>query len=109
MRIAIDALTCLPGRTGGIETYAVELLRGLCAIDRDFPLLVFAQPQLRDIVGEHPRLRWVLPPRGASSPLQAFAWAQTWLPVAAAARGVALRSEERRVGKECRSRWSPYH
>ena len=23
--------------------------------------------------------------------------------------GAALRSEERRVGKECRSRWSPYH
>ena len=23
--------------------------------------------------------------------------------------GVQLRSEERRVGKECRSRWSPYH
>src|SRR3989454_4330797 len=23
--------------------------------------------------------------------------------------GVPLRSEERRVGKECRSRWSPYH
>ena len=22
---------------------------------------------------------------------------------------VKLRSEERRVGKECRSRWSPYH
>ena len=21
----------------------------------------------------------------------------------------AIRSEERRVGKECRSRWSPYH
>ena len=21
----------------------------------------------------------------------------------------SLRSEERRVGKECRSRWSPYH
>src|SRR5256886_5524923 len=26
-----------------------------------------------------------------------------------AARRVAERSEERRVGKECRSRWSPYH
>src|SRR3989441_10399330 len=29
-----------------------------------------------------------------------------------AARGfahVGVRSEERRVGKECRSRWSPYH
>ena len=23
--------------------------------------------------------------------------------------GAAVRSEERRVGKECRSRWSPYH
>jgi len=23
--------------------------------------------------------------------------------------GIAIRSEERRVGKECRSRWSPYH
>ena len=22
---------------------------------------------------------------------------------------VRVRSEERRVGKECRSRWSPYH
>src|SRR3989454_10056909 len=24
-------------------------------------------------------------------------------------RGFLMRSEERRVGKECRSRWSPYH
>ena len=23
--------------------------------------------------------------------------------------GAFIRSEERRVGKECRSRWSPYH
>ena len=23
--------------------------------------------------------------------------------------GITTRSEERRVGKECRSRWSPYH
>ena len=23
--------------------------------------------------------------------------------------GIKVRSEERRVGKECRSRWSPYH
>ena len=23
--------------------------------------------------------------------------------------GIPARSEERRVGKECRSRWSPYH
>ena len=25
------------------------------------------------------------------------------------AEGTLPRSEERRVGKECRSRWSPYH
>ena len=25
------------------------------------------------------------------------------------AASAAARSEERRVGKECRSRWSPYH
>src|SRR2546425_11642061 len=32
-------------------------------------------------------------------------------PVAPVARSahIAPRSEERRVGKECRSRWSPYH
>ena len=30
-------------------------------------------------------------------------------PRAQAAREHVLRSEERRVGKECRSRWSPYH
>ena len=27
----------------------------------------------------------------------------------ASALAVVVRSEERRVGKECRSRWSPYH
>src|SRR5258708_40293155 len=29
--------------------------------------------------------------------------------ILAAAGAVVERSEERRVGKECRSRWSPYH
>src|SRR2546422_11019336 len=29
--------------------------------------------------------------------------------LANAASSLAERSEERRVGKECRSRWSPYH
>src|SRR5437899_7946771 len=28
---------------------------------------------------------------------------------AACSRAIIIRSEERRVGKECRSRWSPYH
>ena len=29
--------------------------------------------------------------------------------VTVAIAAVVMRSEERRVGKECRSRWSPYH
>ena len=32
-----------------------------------------------------------------------------WLYAAVLALAAFLRSEERRVGKECRSRWSPYH
>src|SRR5260370_23673201 len=39
--------------------------------------------------------------------------ARAFLPVFSAASSRSLknasRSEERRVGKECRSRWSPYH
>ena len=31
------------------------------------------------------------------------------LPFVIAQNPVVVRSEERRVGKECRSRWSPYH
>src|SRR5258708_15922446 len=34
---------------------------------------------------------------------EAIAW---WIGVA---KATPIRSEERRVGKECRSRWSPYH
>ena len=30
-------------------------------------------------------------------------------PDAKIGRGATIRSEERRVGEECRSRWSPYH
>ena len=30
-------------------------------------------------------------------------------PVGTVGAIIQLRSEERRVGKECRSRWSPYH
>ena len=33
----------------------------------------------------------------------------TWVVIPLLFLGMAARSEERRVGKECRSRWSPYH
>ena len=34
---------------------------------------------------------------------------ETFPNVAVLGDAIGLRSEERRVGKECRSRWSPYH
>src|SRR3712207_6948262 len=40
---------------------------------------------------EHSELRWL-----AADELESLDW-------------IPARSEERRVGKECRSRWSPYH
>src|SRR2546421_8302775 len=33
----------------------------------------------------------------------------SWTPSTQLAGPMTVRSEERRVGKECRSRWSPYH
>ena len=48
--------------------------------------------------------------------LLAFSVVNLWAPppnnmtvIGASAIVMYLRSEERRVGKECRSRWSPYH
>src|SRR4030042_7206522 len=37
------------------------------------------------------------------------AYAPSALLLAGSSTGAVARSEERRVGKECRSRWSPYH
>ena len=39
--------------------------------------------------------------------LQDITYAENYL--AQGDLATATRSEERRVGKECRSRWSPYH
>jgi len=36
-------------------------------------------------------------------------WGRCLTPKAELLKRVRIRSEERRVGKECRSRWSPYH
>src|SRR3712207_9451836 len=63
-------------------------------------------------------LRWAWPwSDGDSGPLgqvtvsSGFPLSGFFLAVSAATLFflAALRSEERRVGKECRSRWSPYH
>ena len=41
--------------------------------------------------------------------LLSVASVESELSVASEASVASVRSEERRVGKECRSRWSPYH
>src|SRR3712207_1309551 len=48
--------------------------------------------------------------RAGLFPIVNFA-GQLWFPLffLAIIMGIGTRSEERRVGKECRSRWSPYH
>src|SRR2546425_2655279 len=51
---------------------------------------------------------------GASSVLLLAIWlfftkTRAGVVVRAAVQDAEMRSEERRVGKECRSRWSPYH
>src|SRR5256886_17388614 len=51
-------------------------------------------------------------PHAAVTPQSMLAAMRDWLPSlpgASSAPPADDRSEERRVGKECRSRWSPYH
>src|SRR5256884_8129025 len=69
----------------------------------------------RDFRGDtvHPSVMEIMDQLGLSDRLLAIEHTQIdALPVQTAGGTVTLadfRSEERRVGKECRSRWSPYH
>src|SRR3712207_6802730 len=58
-----------------------------------------------------PRIDWPRLRREEDGSRFWLAWGRWTVrrPLLAAAIGLAIRSEERRVGKECRSRWSPYH
>ena len=74
----------------GTPEYAAKILRALA--EAKFKIAaVFTQPDKP--VGRKQIL----------TPSEVKVYAQQYLPA------VAERSEERRVGKECRSRWSPYH
>jgi len=53
----------------------------------------------------HADVELVVPPEGSISGLKA----RTIQPDGKITEFTGKRSEERRVGKECRSRWSPYH
>ena len=48
-------------------------------------------------------------PEGLSKEANAVLATTLWVAIWWILEVVPIRSEERRVGKECRSRWSPYH
>ena len=59
-----------------------------------------------------PLLFWLSAPVGFCSGSQTYQISETQLMALENhlnALEATIRSEERRVGKECRSRWSPYH
>src|SRR5256884_3577220 len=97
------------GGLSGLAATAEQLLRApvpsgaaaLDSVERRFfalaPLVAACPHHLRDYVRLSGRLR------------EAIKWQSRGWHVASAGARARLRSEERRVGKECRSRWSPYH
>src|SRR2546425_11244356 len=82
----VQLLTAAFQRLGEWLSKRVEQAEDLERTSRDFPLMRFSNDAITI---------WIDPTqRGALS-------------VGEPSR--SIRSEERRVGKECRSRWSPYH
>src|SRR3712207_8646926 len=81
----------------GVQTCALPILLGIGAIPRaEFFLGGRAEPWRRGLgLGD----------RGVRGGIVARARGCGW----SLGRGLGGRSEERRVGEECRSRWSPYH
>src|SRR2546430_4576153 len=80
----------------GVQTCALPI-SGAAAPEGAAPLLAGDDVQPRRIRGAHRESPAELPLLHARALLSARE------------RPGAERSEERRVGKECRSRWSPYH
>ena len=68
--------------------------------------MIYESFQIRDDKKKDPLNNFVLLVLAVATSIDAFA---VGLSFALLKVPVLLRSEERRVGKECRSRWSPYH
>ena len=81
-----------------IALYAMLLIMYVAVIVFDFQKEYFADTYLINIVVLI-TLHLVVP----------FIYSEKYKEGKTVANVVVLRSEERRVGKECRSRWSPYH
>ena len=94
--------------TGGLSTSRLGRMHGVMAghVERgDVPGIVTLVSRRGEVHVDAIGMKAV----GGSDPMRRdtiFRIASMTKPITAAA---AMRSEERRVGKECRSRWSPYH
>src|SRR5271166_5564080 len=60
------------------------------------------------VIASERHVRYLNKPEGYSRLVRAPLLRQA-LPYIPISQVIGFRSEERRVGKECRSRWSPYH
>jgi len=89
-------------------------LGGTCCLDeytRSDELAILAHEQKADAVFAAPAASPLLDPALADEMIRHAEETveESRLTFVQAPPGLAGRSEERRVGKECRSRWSPYH
>ena len=75
--------------------------------DQDVILIVEDNADLRSYLREHLEDRFQVWEAGNGE--EGLAKAQELVPDLVITDVMMPRSEERRVGKECRSRWSPYH
>ena len=90
---------CLVGKSGAGKTTLLKLL--MAEESPSSGQVFFDSQDVQLITSEHlPDLR-----RKIGAVFQDY----KLLPSKTAYENIAYRSEERRVGKECRSRWSPYH
>jgi len=114
MTSVLEAATGVHGRVGGAVEEVKDIRRGLRdAAARRGALIASA--------GTHPFSRWEHQEITESPRYQGVVDELRWVAEQVAifglhvhvavpsAEAAAARSEERRVGKECRSRWSPYH
>src|SRR2546430_6888206 len=99
-----EAVLALVARSD--DTALAELYDRFGRVAYGLALRILRDPSLaEDAVQEAFLAVW----RTADRFLAERAKASTWVLTIVHRRAVDVRSEERRVGKECRSRWSPYH
>src|SRR3989449_3756293 len=99
------------GETLAAKKRLDEIYAAYAEPDADFDKLAAEQAKLEAIVNAAHADSSDLQLEVAADALRLPTWDQKIAPLSGGEkRRVALcRSEERRVGKECRSRWSPYH